>query len=168
MKTNITLFITLFGISSIVSVFYASGRLIQTIFASEVHSPYVTTQEAIKYTPSEEEGEEIYIFGETNAYRKDKDLEPLKHDSDLHGRACARAEYIASTGSFSHEGWEDYIPLIHLGAGENLAKMPQKQDPVAYWIESPSHEANLSGNYTHMAVCTRDIYTVQFFIRKIN
>lgn len=90
-----------------------------------------------------------------NEYRESKGLKPLELDTQLETAAQAKSDDLVSHNYWAHdrEGatpW-DFIRSAgyeYLRGGENLAKcFHDSKALVDAWINSPSHEANLVGNY---------------------
>lgn len=111
----------------------------------------ITTQEIIK---------------QTNDYRAQKGLPPLKVSDTLMKAAQKRAEDMAKSGIFSHTASEDmkgdpiawdYISKSGYqfnDAGENLAEgYRNATDTMKAWQDSPTHNANLmNSRYGEMGI----------------
>lgn len=98
----------------------------------------------------------------TNEYRATKGLAPLAENERLNQSACLKAQDMAAKNYWSHvspDGVEPWYFFEQAGyaysvAGENLAYgFGTEYEVIAAWKKSPSHEANLSGNYLEVGIC---------------
>lgn len=105
------------------------------------------------------------IIKQVNDYRKSQGLAPLKVSDALMKAAQARANDMASTGSFSHTiatttpntHWSYFIKqngYQYKNAGENLAEgYKNATDTMKAWQKSPTHNNNLiNPKYSDMGV----------------
>jgi len=91
----------------------------------------------------------------TNRYRASKGLSPLRWHDGIAKIARQHAEQMAlGAMPFSHDGFDERVrafPVVHRGAGENLALNKGVTDVAAVavegWIKSPGHEKNLRGAF---------------------
>lgn len=95
------------------------------------------------------------IIAQTNQYRVEQGLSPLKADPSLTKAAEARAKDMALTGNFSHKvatttaSTSQWPFMTNAGydyryAGENLATMfDDATSTMQGWRNSPSHNTNL-------------------------
>lgn len=107
-----------------------------------------------------------------NADRIANHLPPLKEVKLLDGTAQARASHLASTQTFTHDGWMFELTFPYHSAGENLAmRFTTEASQELAFMNSPTHRANiLSTKYTEIGVgiatsSTGDIYVAQEFLR---
>ena len=102
------------------------------------------------------------VFCLTNDYRQSKNKTPLIYSPELVEVSRSKSEDMCKNKYFSHDyngrSWTYFInesPLKYNPAGENLAKgFTIPLNAVQALIKSPGHEANLSGDYTHLGVYT--------------
>lgn len=99
------------------------------------------------------------IFARTNADRAAAGLAPLAWDARLAGLAAEWAQHLSDVQQLRHRdlaatirspGYEGYAAL-----GENILVSPQAVDGNAMqdaWLSSPSHKANIMGNYDSIGV----------------
>lgn len=104
------------------------------------------------------------IESRVNSVRQSNQLSVLKDNSILDESAQAKADDICSRNYWSHNtpdgvkpwafienaGYGKYIKL-----GENLAYGPDYLDAgtyLIYWVNSPEHFANITGDYTEQGV----------------
>jgi len=99
------------------------------------------------------------VFNRTNADRAAQGLGELVWNARLAGLAGDWAQYLADTHQFFHRdlatviespGFESYASL-----GENILVGPEGIDGNQMedaWLASPSHRANIMGNYDTMGV----------------
>lgn len=115
--------------------------------------PEALAQEVVEPSP------EIAVPGALeaiNAYRATKNLPAVHLDAQLNSSAQAKAEDLVARGYFEHfykgqTPW-DFMTAAgfeYVRAGENLAKCySDGPSVVKAWINSPTHEAILTGDYT--------------------
>lgn len=97
------------------------------------------------------------IHDQVNQYRFSQNLPPLQLDERISREARLHSQQMASgVVPFSHQGFEQRVEAIaasipYRSAGENLAYNLGYQDPVTAavegWIESPSHQENMVGDF---------------------
>lgn len=117
-----------------------------------------------------------------NKYRVEKGLAPLEWLDSLHAQAFNHCQQMQTDGIISHDGsdarWTEiqswYVGVR--GFAENVAY--NMDDPienavetaVTQWIESPGHEANMTGDFNEAGMGvyqkegTREVYLTQIFI----
>lgn len=112
----------------------------------------------------------LEIIELTNAYRASKKLSPLKENQLLNRSACLKADDMIVRNYWSHDAPDGSKPwkffqesgYQYFKAGENLAYGFASDDAtVEGWIQSPTHEANLVGDYRELGVCVRGPVTYQ-------
>lgn len=120
---------------------------------------------------------EIEIVGLINQYRAGKGLKPLEKINHISNVAEDHDAYMISVNTLTHALFaqrEDNLKTT-LGAvsvGENIAyNYSTAQSVVDAWLASPSHKANIEGNYTHCGISVRENlagkkYFTNLFIRK--
>lgn len=102
------------------------------------------------------------VLNETNAYRAQYGLAPLKVDAKVQATAQAKATDMAKNRYFSHTSASLGSPFDQMKsagikyrrAAENIA-MGQRsaQEVVDAWMKSPGHRANiLDKNLTHIGI----------------
>lgn len=101
----------------------------------------------------------IELLNAHNDYRLKTGLSPLIIDSRLMTAASAHSQWMADTGTVSHDGANHSTPFDRIKAagynftraGENIAAYQRSVNEVmAAWIKSPGHEANIRGNYLNV------------------
>lgn len=113
------------------------------------------------------------VLNAQDAFRKEKGLTSLVLNEKLTEAAKNKAELLCSTGVWAHapkEGrvWEQEI--IESGyeydfAGENLAKgYDEPEGVIEAWITSPTHKANLVGDYKDIGVAFNECDGKQFTV----
>lgn len=95
------------------------------------------------------------LIAEINQFRASKGLAPVKTNTLTCSFASVRAGEIMN--NFSHSGFYNRVnsktmPYHYRLITENLAWAPGGQDPVAMWINSPSHAANMLKNTPFVCV----------------
>lgn len=113
----------------------------------------------------------------TNEYRQDKGLETLYTSDALVEVSKLKSKDMCEKGYFSHdykgESWTRFIDstdITYIRAGENLAKYYATPElAIDALINSPTHEANLVGDYSHIGVyteyCEGAYFTTQTFAK---
>ena len=95
-----------------------------------------------------------------NIYRKTKNLKPLV--SNINAKKCAlkHSNYMAENGEMNHYNFKDRSKTLIIlenaeKTGENVAfGYNTAKDLVKAWINSPSHKANIEGDFTNSGVGT--------------
>ena len=165
-KLIITLFALTIGISSLTSCSADSESAISTTNNSN---------ETVKsYTHSDLE---LELLDEVNAYRVSVGLNPLQIIEHISYKSSEHNDYMLATHTVTHEGFEERKSNLQevLGAyrvGENVAyAYSSAQSTVNAWVNSPSHKANLEGDYTHFGASIKTDeqgrkYYTNMFIKK--
>ena len=114
---------------------------------------------------------------DTNHYRANNGLEPLYNDERLVEVSKQKSDDMCKRNYFAHDyqgrKWTYFIKnsdVPYKKAGENLAKgYDTPSDALEALIASPTHRANLLGDYTHIGVYTASCggknYTTQTFAK---
>lgn len=103
-----------------------------------------------------------YLFEETNSYREENGLAPLRLDSTLCSFAETRAYEAGVQRSHTRPDGRDISSLFtdagieYTHIGENLAycSIYSVLCPITQWEYSSGHRANLLGNYTSVGMAT--------------
>lgn len=103
-----------------------------------------------------------------NDYRKQRGLAELKEDAKMCELAQERAFEVSL--NWSHDGYISRRPILFsvycpgcLRTGENLARsFLSPEEVVKAWINSPTHKANLDGDYNIGCVRFRVVGTEVF------
>ena len=104
------------------------------------------------------------VVSMTNTYRQTKSLQPLRESELLNASACHKADDMIARDYWSHDAPDGTKPWVffqkvgygYQKAGENLAYgFTSARSTVDGWINSPTHEANLVGDYTELGMCVR-------------
>ncbi len=121
------------------------------------------------------------LIQETNNYRSENSINPLKENMLLTQAAQSKANDMANKGYFSHVdpngqlpwAWFDRVGYSYEYAGENLAvNFVDAEDVTNAWINSPAHRANLvNSNFTDIGIGVakgvlkgnESLFVVQFF-----
>ena len=113
-----------------------------------------------------------------NAHRKSKGLNELIWDSKITQQSRNHSIAMAlNKVPFSHEGFNQRSSALlpWLAIAENVHQNTGFDDPVAKaiesWLLSPSHKANIEGQYTHTGIgiaksASGTIYFTQIFVRR--
>ncbi len=120
---------------------------------------------------------ELALLDEVNAYRVSVGLNPLNIIEHISYKSNEHNEYMISIHDANHDGFnERRINLQQvLGAarvGENVAYgYATPQSVVNAWVNSPSHKANIEGNYSHFGTAIKadengKKYYTNIFIKK--
>lgn len=120
---------------------------------------------------------ELELLDEVNAYRVSVGLNALQIIEHISYKSNEHNEYMIAIHDVNHDGFEERKANLQevLGAarvGENVAyAYSSAQSTVAAWINSPSHKANLEGNYTHFGASIKmdadgKKYYTNMFIKK--
>jgi len=120
-----------------------------TVARPIVKAPTLTSTEVIQFT---------------NDYRATKGLAPLVENELLNQSACAKAQHMVDNNYWAHDAPDGTTPwyffqqagYVYDKAGENLGNGYTTSSAVVNgWINSPSHELNLSGPYTETGICIK-------------
>ena len=115
-------------------------------------------------TPAESGVSQPEVVSMTNTYRQTKSLQPLRESELLNASACHKADDMIARDYWSHDAPDGTKPWVffqkvgygYQKAGENLAYgFTSARSTVDGWINSPTHEANLVGDYTELGICVR-------------
>lgn len=96
-----------------------------------------------------------------NAFRSEKGLSQLADSPALDQAAAARADGMCATNDWSHaQDWATLAPYYKYSyAGENLyfgyLQKEQAAAAVRDWLNSPTHRANIEGNYTEFGIAVK-------------
>ena len=131
----------------IIVIFFVTLLVLQANYLSQPTAQVISTptQTAPIY-PTPVYPKATVIFNSVNEYRTTQGKNTLKIDELL----CAVALYRAreSKTDWSHAGFfqlGNRLPFKQ--TGENLSK--DFVNPIQAWINSPTHKANLDGNYRY-------------------
>lgn len=160
------LMIALFALTSTLSFF--------TSCSSDSASDSTPVEAAKNYSHSTLE---LDLLDEVNTYRVSVGLNPLQIIEHISYKSNEHNAYMISIQDVNHDGFNERKTNLQqvLGAGrvgENVAyAYSSAQSTVAAWVNSPSHKANLEGDYTHFGAAIkmddqgRKYYT-NMFIKK--
>lgn len=98
-----------------------------------------------------------------NKWRVKEGLSPFKEDSFLCAVASERSKEIKT--DWSHDGWKKYLKYVkYVDFGENLSSnFTPPFDPLASWLNSPSHKENLLKPYKYACIRCNNNYCAQEF-----
>lgn len=133
-----------------------------------------TNESAKSYTHS---AAELELLDEVNAYRVSIGLNPLAIIEHISYKSSEHNDYMLATRTVTHEGFNERKTNLQavLGAyrvGENVAyAYSTARATVNAWVNSPSHKANLEGDYTHFGAAIKvdeegKRYYTNMFIKK--
>lgn len=107
------------------------------------------------------------IFRQTNAYRAQNGLSPLRRDPLLEQAAAVRAEEIARRFSHTRPDGSHWSTVSAAAAGENIARGHRTADKaMAAWMTSSGHRANiLRGSFTSIGVAAVQINGVMHYVQ---
>ena len=103
-----------------------------------------------------------FVISLTNQERQSQGLPVLAENQILDRAACEKANDMIQNRYFAHDSptgidpwhWFSQAGYQYSRAGENLAiDFSQSQDVIDAWMKSPSHRANLMGNYQDIGIC---------------
>ena len=120
---------------------------------------------------------ELELLDEINAYRVSIGLNALEIIEHISFKSNEHNEYMISIQNVNHNGFNERKINLQkvLGAekvGENVAYgFSSAKATVIAWTNSPSHKANLEGNYTHFGASVKSNidgkkYYTNMFIKK--
>ena len=120
---------------------------------------------------------ELELLDEVNTYRVSIGLNALEIIEHISYKSSEHNDYMLANNLVTHEGFDARKTNLQevLGAyrvGENVAyAYSSAQSTVAAWVNSPSHKANLEGDYTHFGASIRTDdtgkkYYTNMFIKK--
>lgn len=98
---------------------------------------------------------ELELLDEVNTYRVSIGLNPLEIIEHISYKSSEHNDYMLANHLVTHEGFDARKTNLQqvLGAyrvGENVAyAYSTAKSTVDAWVASPSHNANLKGDYTH-------------------
>lgn len=116
------------------------------------------TQKIINYDYNSTEIETMKLI---NDYRESVGLNKLEIINHISGKSEEHDFFMIKTTVVSHEGFTERCANIIkvLGAstvGENIAyNFTSPEAVVAAWLKSPTHKANIVGNYTHFGLAIK-------------
>ncbi|MGX7666195.1 CAP domain-containing protein [Flavobacterium pedocola] len=144
--------------------------------STEDSSPANSSEYVIKnnYTYSQIE---LDILNLVNAHRAGLGLNQLEKINHISNVSEEHDQYMIANNTLSHALFaqrEDNLRATvgALSVGENVAyNYLTAQSVVTAWLNSPSHKANMEGNYTHCGISVRanadgKLYFTNIFIRK--
>lgn len=111
------------------------------------------------------------VYTGVNNERIAHGLGALAISHTLEVSACAKANDMVKYDYWAHVSpsgvepwhWFDIAGYSFHNAGENLAYgLDSAEGLVIDWVISPSHEANIVGNYTEMGVCSIQAKSYQY------
>ena len=117
-----------------------------------------TAQLNAKYNYVAEEEEVLVLI---NNYRASHNLKVLEKVDYISFKSEEHDNYMISTGQMTHNFFQDRFENIvqALGAknvSENLAyNFSSAQAVFNAWLNSPSHKANIDGDFTHFGISIR-------------
>ncbi len=158
----------------IIFTFLAFSALSLASCSSESDSISETTESAKNYAHS---AIELELLDEVNTYRVATGLAPLEIIEHISYKSNEHNEYMISIQAVNHDGFSARKSNLQqvLGAarvGENVAYgYSSSLSTVNAWVNSPSHKANLEGDYTHFGVSIKTDedgrkYYTNMFIKK--
>ena len=93
------------------------------------------------------------ILADTNAYRVDAGLPPLRLNEGINSVAQAWSEQQANERTMYHNpNYSTQIPAGWYRAGENVAAGQQPSNVTNAWFNSPGHKANLLGDFSDIGI----------------
>ena len=104
---------------------------------------------------------EIELLDLVNSYRVSRGLNALSLIEHISYVSSGHNDYMITTNDIGHTGFEQRKSNLQnsLGAvlvGENVAYgFSSAQATLNGWIASPSHKANLEGNYSHYGLSVK-------------
>ena len=166
--------VTIFRPLSIIALFitFASCSTESSDETTPVEASNYVVDNNYAYSPIE-----LEVAERINQYRASKGLNPLEKINHISNVAEDHDAYMISVNTLTHALFaqrEDNLKAT-LGAvsvGENIAyNYSTAQSVVDAWLASPSHKANIEGNYTHYGISVRENeagkkYFTNLFIRK--
>ncbi|KGO87200.1 CAP domain-containing protein [Flavobacterium suncheonense] len=166
--------VTIFRPLSIIALLitFASCSTDSTDETAPAESANYVVNNNYAYSPIELEIAELI-----NQYRESKGLNSLEKINHISNVAEDHDEYMISVNTLTHALFaqrEDNLKetLGAVSVGENIAyNYSTAQSVVDAWLASPSHKANIEGNYTHCGISVRENaegkkYFTNLFIRK--
>lgn len=117
------------------------------------------------------ESERALILQQTNTFRAQNGLAPLRVSTALHNLAQDWSVQQANAGAMSHRpNFTSWYPSGWSLAAENVAAGYRADTVVGAWAGSPGHRANLLSNSTHIGIgvavsSTGRLYYTQNFAR---
>lgn len=120
---------------------------------------------------------ELELLDEVNTYRVSIGLNPLSIIEHISYISSEHNDYMILVKNPNHDGFSNRKENLKqvLGAakvGENVAYgYSTTKSTISAWINSPSHKANLEGDYTHFGVSIKTDadgkkYYTNMFIKK--
>jgi uncharacterized protein YkwD len=171
MKNQPTMKITIFKIA----LFIFISLSITSCSKDEVISPVVdVTQVNASYNYSQEENDLMKII---NNYRKEKGLNELAVIDFISIKSEEHSKYMINNGTVSHDFFKNRYDALVQGIGakevsENIAfSYATPKAAFNAWLSSPSHKANIDGNFTHFGISIRTCpegkkYYTNIFVKK--
>lgn len=128
-----------------------------------VESEQVKSERVVTPVVMKQQDANLIIEG-VNNYRVSKGLGALAVNQMLNESACLKADDMLTNQYWDHVSptgvmpwyWFDQVGYAYAKAGENLANgYEDEKGTVDAWINSPSHEENMVGDYNEIGVCVR-------------
>lgn len=126
--------------------------------SSETSSTDAVSEKAMTYTYDQAE---IESMAQINNYRVSIGLNELKEINHISYKSEEHDEYMITNNVVNHNDFvarSENIMKV-LGAkkvGENIAyNYNTSQEALKAWLNSPSHKANIEGDYTHFGISIR-------------
>ncbi|WP_060651039.1 CAP domain-containing protein [Rhodococcus pyridinivorans] len=123
--------------------------------------PAITPQSTVSSAPIAPNVLEALV----NQERTSKGLSALETSSQLRNSACGKADHLLQHDYFAHVAPNGTTPWSFIDqagyqytlAGENLAEhYPDNYEFVQAWMNSPSHRANVLGEFSEQGICERE------------
>ena len=160
------LMIALFALTSTLSFF--------TSCSSDSASDSTPVEAAKNYSHSTLE---LDLLDEVNTYRVSVGLNPLQIIEHISYKSNEHKTYMVSIQDVNHDGFNERKTNLQqvLGTGRVGGSVAYAYSPtqttVAAWVNSPSHKANLEGDYTHFGASIKiddegKKYYTNMFIKK--
>jgi uncharacterized protein YkwD len=117
-----------------------------------------SSQKAMSYTYNSVEIEEMSLI---NAYRVSVGLNELKEINHISYKSEEHDNYMITNNVVNHDDFvarsENIMKVLGAkSVGENIAyNYNSPQAVLAAWLKSPTHKANIEGNFTHFGISIR-------------
>lgn len=160
LAVNIALLLGLVGAGAWYYTKPAVADTSSTVTTSQTSTPKVEKPVAIPAITATE------IIAETNVYRAQSGKAPLTENALLDNSACAKVQHMIDNNYWNHIAPDGTTPwyffeqagYVYDKSGENLAYgFTSSYAVVQGWINSPTHERNLSNAYIETGVCVKPV-----------